>query len=385
MNSDQVYDVIQTIKQSGGSNKLSILSRYPLIKPYLRAAYNPYIMYYKTKSFPGYGTYVFDSRTWSLLEELSLRKISGMTAQTAINEHMQSMSHRSSMLFNMILNKDLRMGMGAKSINKVFPGLIPTHDIMKAKLYDADHVIYPCYGSPKMDGVRAKFKNGTFYSSGGHPYKGLENLQELLKRVTIEIDTELTVFNKSFQVGSGLIRSDDPTPDAQMHILELPTAKGTFNTRLSMMEDLFHELNNPSICSVPRSALYNEEETQEYYKNCRRLHFEGSIISPYDYEYVGTRSYRWMKLKPVKDIDTRAVDVYEGKGKYQGQLGGVVVMFEGKRNRVGGGFSDKQRKDFWANPNLIIGKMIEVHYMEKTDDGNMRHSRFFDFRPDKEE
>ena len=350
MNSDQAFDVIEQIRLSGGHAKMAILKKYPEMKPFLVAAYNPYVMYHNTKANPGYGTCGFDARTWSMLEELSSRKLTGMRAQTTINLHMQDLSNTSAELFHRIINKDLRMGMGAKSINKVFPGLIPIHAIMKAKLYDANHVEYPCYGSPKMDGVRAKFKNGLFYSSGGHPYKGLELLQELLHDVTVEIDTELTVFNKSFQVGSGLIRSDDPTPDAQMHILELPTIKESFNTRLNMMEDMFHGLNNPSICSVPRSALYDEYEVQEYYKNCRRLHFEGSIISPYDYEYVGSRSYRWMKLKPVKDIDTKVIDIYEGKGKYKGQLGGVVVMFKGKRNRVGGGFSDKQRKDFYEHP-----------------------------------
>jgi DNA ligase-1 len=82
-----------------------------------------------------------------------------------------------------------------------------------------------------------------------------------------------------------------------------------------------------------------------------------------------------MKIKNLVDFDLEVIDVYEGKGKYKGQLGGVVVMYNGKPQRVGGGFSDGQREHFWKHPNEIRGKEIEVAVTEFTNDGNFRHAR----------
>jgi DNA ligase-1 len=318
-----------------------------------------------------------------VLKQLSQRKLSGDEAKLLVNHFTEEMTPRSSELFRRILNKDLRMGMGAKSINKVFPGLIPTHDVMLAKPHFEIHrVKYPCFGSPKIDGVRAKFKNGVFYSRNGHPYVGLDHLIQEIKGIKEELDGELVVPGVSFQVGSGWIRSDDPTPDATFNIFEIPTIKVPFIERLTIIADI-HTISD-GILGVTHKVLRDENEIMEFYKACRNLGYEGAVIKPFDYKYVGSRSWNWMKLKPEKTYDAKVTDIYEGKGKYKDEMGGVIVMFKGKPNKVGGGWSDIQRRKYWNNHNRIIGRMIEVHYMEETDDGNMRHSRFFDFRPDKE-
>lgn len=384
LKSDEAYETINTIADLSGTSKQNFLRVQDLdITKYLMAAYDPYIRYYVTKVKKGNGVNQFDNLTWEVLKQLSQRKLSGDEAKLLVNHFTEEMTPRSSELFRRILNKDLRMGMGVKSINKVFPGLIPTHDVMLAKAtFEPHRLKYPCFGSPKIDGVRSKFKNGIFYSRNGHPYKGLGHLQKQLKGITEELDGELVVPGVSFQVGSGWIRSDDITPDAEFKLIELPTIKDSFITRTIMMEDL--HLIGPQIHYIPRQLLHNIDQVHDFYKSCRRNKYEGAIITPYNYEYVGTRSWNWMKLKPEETLDTKVINIYEGKGKYIGQMGGAIVMFKGKPNRVGGGWSDNQRKAFWEKPMMLIGRMIEVHYMEETDDGNMRHSRFFDFRPDKE-
>lgn len=384
MNSNRAARLFDEIARASGSSKIIMLSINPGLCKYLLAAYNPYIRYYTTSVSFGNGTEQFSELTWTILKKLSTRELSGYEAKSVVNTHIDELTPESAMLFKKILKKDLRMGTGAKSINKAFPGLIPTHDVMLALTkFDINRVKYPCFGSPKIDGVRGKFKNGYFYSRNGHKYVGLEHLQDRLKGITEEIDGELVVPGVSFQVSSGWIRSDVPTPDAEFRIIELPTIKENLITRLTMMADLVF----PGISYIPRTVLNSEDDIYNFYKTCRNTGHEGAIITPYDYDYVGTRSWRWMKLKPLGVYDTKVLDVYEGeKGKkYEGQMGGVIVDFYGQLNKVGGGWSDVQRKAFWEKPMMIIGRMIEVHYMEKTDQNNMRHSRFHDFRPDKEE
>ena len=383
MQSDEAHRVIKHITSASGNSKQTILKEHPDIQPYLLAAYDPYTRYYITKGVEGVGVNQFDFFTWKILKELSDRKLSGDEAKWIDGDHTRRMSARSSELFRMILKKDLRMGMGAKTINKVFPGLIPTHDVMLAKLFENNRVKYPCWGSPKIDGVRAKLKNGKFYSRNGHPYIGLNHLQDQLEGITSELDGELTVVGRTFQEGSGLIRSDNPTPNAQFHIIDLPTINDNFHTRLMLMDDLHN--TGPSVFKVKHVLLQNEGQLQQYYGACRKAGYEGAVIKPFDYEYKGSRSYSWMKMKPSETVDLHVINIYEGKGKYQDQMGGVEVMFNGKINRVGSGWSDIQRKIFYNYPYQVIGKVIEVSYMEETDDGNMRHSRFERFRPDKED
>lgn len=382
LNSDNAFDLFTKIANTSGLNKQQLL-RGQDVKEYLLTAYNPFAMYHVTKVEEGQGTEIFSVETWILLDALSSRKITGNDAQFAVNMHTIELTYKSSRLFHMIINKDLRMGMGAKTINKVFRGLIPTHDVMLAKLFEPKRVKYPCFGSPKIDGVRAKFKNGVFYSRNGHPYKGLGHLTNELSLIKEEeFDGELVIPELTFQKSSGLIRSDCSTPDAEFRIFEIPTAKVSFKERLAMMDNV--HLIGSHILRVPHKLLYSENKVYEFYRNCKHAGFEGSVIKPIDYEYRGTRSYSWMKMKPKENKDVIVTDMYEGKGKYKGQLGGVTVKFNGS-NDVGGGWSDAERKDFWENPDKIIGKCIEVSFMEFTDKGNFRHANFEGFRPDKDE
>ena len=379
LSSDKAYDLFVQIANTSGSAKRIVLRRQD-VTDYLLAAYDPYTKYYLTTCEEGHGTEEFNDITWAILKKLSTRELSGYDAQAVVRIHTREMTPKSSKLFHMILNKDLRMGMGVKEINKVFPGLIPTHDVMLAKLFESKRVKYPCFGSPKIDGVRAKFKNGVFYSRNGHPYVGLNHLAEELAPIQEELDGELIVPGCSFQTSSGMIRSDSPTPNAEFKIFDVPSYRGSFRERLIIIEDL--HLVGLHVHKVPHTVLFSEDAVHEFYDSCRKMGYEGAVIKPYDYAYKGTRSYDWMKMKPKDNMDVIVTDVYEGKGKYKGQMGGVIVDFNGG-NDIGGGWSDKQRKEYWENPSLIVGKCIEVSYMEFTDDGNFRHANFEIIREDK--
>ena len=121
MNSDTALTLIDEIAKVSGNIKITMLSMNPGICKYLLAAYDPHTRYYATKVKPGEGDTQFDDLTWVLLKRLSTREISGDNAQAIINSITAGMTPRSSTLFHRILNKDLRMGMGVKSINKAFP------------------------------------------------------------------------------------------------------------------------------------------------------------------------------------------------------------------------------------------------------------------------
>ena len=382
MTSDQVFDHIEMIAKASGNSKKKYLHRDMI--PYLAAAYNPYKRYYTTKCRKGEGYSQFDNISWNILGHLSARRLSGYDAEATVAIHTQSLTWKSAELFKRILNKDLRMGMGAKTINKVFPRAIPTHDIMLAKKVNWERVRYPCFISPKIDGVRAVYKYGEFYSRGGHKYKGLQHLKDQLKDITVPLDGELIVSGVSFQVGSGMIRSDQRTPGANFRIFELPTMPDDFQTRVIMMEDFTDY--SPNVSSVPHFMINNQAEAMEYYRSFRSLGYEGAVVKSLEYRYVGTRSWHWMKVKPLmKDLELKVIKVYEGTGKYRGKLGGVTVEYFGTKGSrivdIGSGFTDDQRDAFWPGALFIdeadiIDKYIQAEAMEETDDGSLRHPIF---------
>ena len=146
---------------------------------------------------------------------------------------------------------------------------------------------------------------------------------------------------------------------------------------------------------MPRYLASSYDEVQFYYNAFRTAGQEGAIVKPLDGVYVKKRSYAWLKIKGEETNDLFITGAFEGTGKYEGMLGGVIVDFNGVAVRVGGGLSEAQRVELWADYqnditpgkgpfHLLLGKMIEVEAHEVTPDGSLRHPRFVRFRSDKE-
>jgi ATP-dependent DNA ligase len=93
--------------------------------------------------------------------------------------------------------------------------------------------------------------------------------------------------------------------------------------------------------------------------------------------YIRESGVIW-KVKTLYTLDLKVIGVVSGRGKHLGRLGAVTT----KHGRVGTGFDDAQRKEFFDDP-AFIGSIIEVSYMEMTKNLKMRHARFIRPRPDK--
>ena len=98
----------------------------------------------------------------------------------------------------------------------------------------------------------------------------------------------------------------------------------------------------------------------------------------------------FVKVKKMYSMDLLVTDIFEGKGKYKGTLGGVFVDYKGNQVGVGSGFNDMQRKMYWENPASILGKLVEVQYFEVSKDNktgleSLRFPIFKGIREDKGE
>jgi hypothetical protein len=76
------------------------------------------------------------------------------------------------------------------------------------------------------------------------------------------------------------------------------------------------------------------------------------------------------------------------EGQFAGLLGAFCISeyIDGQLVQVahvGGGFTPKERADFWELRDSLIGKVIEVSYNKRFAGGSIRHPNFVRFRDDK--
>lgn len=393
MESDKLYQAIVHVRQASGMNKKkAILGGFPEMKNMLRTTYSPYIQFGVTPTeawITESGEEQFSEKTTWLLSALANGDMSGNRARAAIRAHLKELSYNSGRLLIMILNKTFDFGLAIKSINDVFPGLVPTHPIQLAKAFEQRKCRFPCFISPKLDGLRSVYKNGEFYSRQGHKFVGLSSLklemEDLMQQLAFpcQFDGELMVDGEHFNEISGKIRAFTEADNAHYYIFDSPSSEHPQHARLAFLDLLAARFRYPHITFVPHTTVTTMADISVKYAEYLAEGYEGAIVKQESGMYQDSRTWDWMKLKNTETADCRVTDIFEGEGKYVGMVGGLVVDFGGVAVRVGSGLSDKQRMYWWNDPEEIIGRVVEVAYQEKTPDGSMRHPRLKTLRGDK--
>ena len=94
--------------------------------------------------------------------------------------------------------------------------------------------------------------------------------------------------------------------------------------------------------------------------------------------YQTGRTAALLKVKTFQDAEATVVDYTTGKGKYQGQVGALVVETEaGRRFKLGSGLSDSER----ANP-PPLGSTVTYKFYGLTSTGLPRFASFLRIRND---
>jgi DNA ligase-1 len=428
---------------------LEIAITHPLTQMVVKQSYDPFITFGLTPPrVESDGTQSFDdtsARIWGLLHGLATRKITGGEAHELVRETMSTLNQPSAELLWRILSKDLRCGITEKTVNRVLPGTIPVFDVMLAHKFEEKRIKeWPVAVEPKLDGVRVicLVKDGTakFFSRTGKPFPAVEHLGDPVAKMiasatanlhtkvptdklrevysallgsgthTIALDGEVVSGNFNKTVGD-VRRKDAKAEDAEYHVFDAvpyklftgdaQEFKAKYKLRREFLRYIVDNAPGPQIKKTERYYAETVEEVQGFYQSFRDRGLEGAIVKPLDGTYVKKRSHAWLKLKNEDTEDLRVTGAFEGTGKYAGKLGGLIVDREGVEVRVGGGFSDQQREEFWRawchdaghpmhgedhalwHPQLL-GRLIEVEYHEVTPDGSLRHPRFVKFRDDKD-
>ena len=265
-------------------------------------------------------------------------------------------------------------------------------EVMRPQDYsEKRHIIYPLYLSPKLDGLRGEFYDGTFWTKTGKPIHGMREQTLILRPLrNIHLTGELLIPGLDFDDSSGRIRSHDPCPTVVFNIFDAPGLVGkTFVQRLRWYNTKAKEINSPLIQAVSHVLVRSEAEMERMYKFYLAMGLEGVVLkTPYHYYMQGANndgiSWEWIRRKPFQTADVLVIGKYEGTGKHAGRLGGFNVLDLKTKtpSKVGGGFTDDQREFYWLHFEKFRNKVCEITYQRRTKNGRYRHPNFARFRAD---
>ena len=291
-----------------------------------------------------------------------------------------------------LLSKTLRLGVTAKTVNKIIPGLIPEWEVQQA--YPIDK--YPIaegtefWLTQKLNGVRATFYNGKLIARSGTSYKGLDHIISEIEHSPMNgyiLDGELTLKNKgslsdneAFRVATGIINSDDMNKTAICYTVfdiipqedfESDVPKITYSKRRKLL-NIFSEFISDEGTVRILPVLYEGSDQCVINKFLEQMvaeDKEGLMLNT-DVPYRRTRHKGILKIKRFYTMDLKIIGCEEGGGRLEGMLGALVLDYKGNTVKVGSGFTDEQRMEFWANRNDIIDSICEVRYKEISSDKN---------------
>ena len=311
-----------------------------------------------------------------------------------------------------IVNRTLRLGIGncllekevdAPMLAKKYEGKLVTDDMV--------------YITEKLDGNRciAKWngKEWTFTSRNGK---------------AMYIDIDMGALNKDL-VYDGEILSKEQTNQSVMRYCAVNDSKlsraylkskNTFNNTSGMInrhnkkdKDLVYNIFDVQDDTLPyatrRTWLNEQVNTRSsqtrilpvlgMYKGSNELSnidkllddmadmgAEGLMLNLGRGRYESKRSGNLLKYKKLNTMDMKVVDWEYGNGKYECAVGNLIAectLPDGREVscKIGTGISDEQRFEWATNPDLILGKIIEVAYFELSQnsrtDGTKQYSLRF--------
>ena len=291
--------------------------------------------------------------------------------------------------YEQMITKTFRLGADKKVVNACIPGLIPTWDVMLGT--SIEHCSIPENTwfslSQKLNGNRCTYYNGDFYTRQNKKYIGLDHIKADIEKIPnakdYVFDGELIYKNNeglsdsmAFQKGTGIAQSKTDLKEELKLVLfdvlpkeefEAKASKDTYKSRKQKLLQLKdYETENIKIVDMFYEGT-DQSEIWKWLDYAEEHDMEGLMIS-LDSPYECKRTKTLIKVKKFFDFDLEIVDFEEGTGRNKGKLGAFVVDYKGNRVKVGSGFSDEERNEFWKNKEGLIGRVITVKYKEVTTD-----------------
>lgn len=437
---ETMYNIIQALKddrsRTGKEKILSDNLENGELKLFFKMALDPFILFY-VKDMPKSASGLPQDLTFTeaireLQDNICNRKITGNAARQFISDLGGRTDNETQTLLSKVISKKPDCGVSESTVNKIWPGLVPSYPCSLASPYDEKLLKKFNWENArietKMDAKRANIvinNDGVvnLYSRQGSPIDTLGMFDNTSNIATgIVLDGELIATNPdgsfmnrqdsngiSVKASKGTISKEEaqclhfvvwdviPLEDFKRGACPLPH-KTRFAHLLRLMENGLEALPNISLVhSVP---VKNFEEANKFYKKRLDEGEEGAMLKDGESLWEDKRSRSVIKFKTVFDAALEVCGYKEGEGALKGNLGSLFCKTSDDVCEVDiSGFSLKLRSEIWANINnspvlytmiedgfgvkyvarpgdteINVGSIIEVLYNMKCKDRNGNHS-----------
>lgn len=253
-------------------------------------------------------------------------------------------------------------------------------ELMLASDYREGVRVADYWVSEKLDGVRGHWDGAAIRTRGGHridvPPWFVAGWPE------VAMDGELWIARGRFDAVSGLVRrqrrEDAQWRQVRFMVFDLPKHGGPFDARLRRMQALLDDAGVAWLQPVAQRRVADARALEAWLREVVAAGGEGLMLHHADGLYRPGRSSDVLKFKPHDDAEARVVGYTDGKGKYAGMVGALVVERpDGVRFRIGSGLSDALR----ASP-PSLGSLVTYRYNGLTANGLPRFARFLRIRDD---
>ncbi|MDB5877794.1 MAG: ligase [Variovorax sp.] len=269
------------------------------------------------------------------------------------------------------------------ALNALVPGMARAAtppSLMLADVYRRGMSLDDYWVSEKYDGVRGYWDGKVFWTRGGERIVAPAWFTAALP--AIPMDGELWAGRDRFALAVSTVRSQTPNDTAwrEMHfmVFDLPAQPGDFTTRLTALRKLLPIPAAPWVVAVAQQRATTHDDLQALMEKTVKMGGEGLVLHRGASLYRGERTADLLKVKPFDDAEARVVAHLPGKGRHADRLGALLVeMPDGKRFKLGGGFTDTQRED--PPP---VGSLVTYRYNGTLPSGLPRFARFLRVRGD---
>lgn len=348
-----------------------------------------------------------------LLEPVMKRELTGNAAINHIQNTLSELTKDSQELLTLILDRDLKCGVNAKSLEKYFKGLIFELPYMGCSGIEAlKNIKFPAILQLKADGTyrTAIVRDGEveFYSRSGEQYYHPSVAEELkvlpdgvyIGEMIVNSDSlglDGSKASETRYASNGALNSLNPPEDVTYFLwdtlsLEDFTAVKTsipYKERFEYLQSIL--MNTERLKPIESCVVNSYEEASQRAKEFLQQGFEGAVLKDFNVLFENKYSKFQIKMKYEFDVDVKCVGFTEGKGRFADTFG--AIEFESSDGLLKGqcsGIPDALRTEISKNRDSYIGKVFAVKANDVTlaKDSKiygLMHPQFKGFRNDKTE
>jgi DNA ligase-1 len=248
---------------------------------------------------------------------------------------------------------------------------------------------------PKYDGLRCVMifskGEGVVLSRNGKPLYNVGHIVEELLPLVKEGVLDGEIYGSDWADSASTFRASKATKTSEsgkFHMFDYLTLEDFKNrtckkTWLNRKAELDHIPDTEHAIKVRSQIVENTEQAWDKAKEFLEQGFEGAVAKNPASHYSFDRNLDWVKLKFSDTYDVVILDTEEGTGRNKGRLGAFICKYKNNKVKVGGGYTDKEREDFWKDKQKYIGLTLECAAQEVTKDDSLRFPVYKRIRHDK--